>query len=240
MKKTLFGILLALCAVIFLFCGWKLYQYYHAYHQAETEYNEIQKDASSSEEEGKIDFQELRKINKDVVGWVRADGTKIDYPIVKSHDNEEYLSHTFQGTENRSGAIFMDKNCSSTFDSDNNVIYGHHMRDGSMFADLLKFREESFLKENQEIIVYTPEKTLHLKVISAYAAGGDTLITVTFASQEKKEEYISKILRQSDISADISEEDQKKIGKLYTFVTCSYEEENNRTFVHAVESDDIT
>ena len=134
----------------------------------------------------------------------------------------------------------MDKNCSSTFDSDNNVIYGHHMRDGSMFADLLKFREESFLKENQEITVYTPEKTLQLKVISAYAAGGDTLIPVTFASQEKKEEYISKILRQSDISADISEEDQKKIGKLYTFVTCSYEEENNRTFVHAVESDDIT
>ena len=58
--------------------------------------------------------------------------------------------------------------------------------------------------------------------------------------RRKKEEYISKILRQSDISADISEEDQKKIGKLYTFVTCSYEEENNRTFVHAVESDDIT
>ena len=78
MKKTLFGILLALFAVIFLFCGWKLYQYYHAYHQAETEYNEIQKDALSSEEEGKIDFQELRKINKDVVGWVRAEGTKID------------------------------------------------------------------------------------------------------------------------------------------------------------------
>lgn len=240
MKKKLFGILLVVCAAAFILCGWKLYQYYHGYHQAETEYNEIQEDTVSSEEGGDIDFQALQKTNPDVVGWIRADGTEINYPIVKSHDNEEYLSHTFQGTENRSGAIFMDKNCSRTFDSDNNIIYGHHMRDGSMFADLLKFREESFLKKHQEIMVYTPKKLLHLTVISAYAAGGETMIPVTFASQENKAAYISKILKQSDVSVDISEEDQKKIGKLYTFVTCSYEKENNRTFVHAVESDEIT
>lgn len=104
----------------------------------------------------------------------------------------------------------MDKNCSSTFDSDNNVIYGHHMRDGSMFADLLKFREESFLKENQEITVYTPEKTLHLKVISAYAAGGDTLIPVTFASQEKKKSIYQRYSGRVIYLRIFQKEDQKK------------------------------
>lgn len=240
MKKKLLSILLLICAAVFVFCGWQLYQYYHAYHQAEQEYEEVKEGAASQGDGREIDFESLRETNEDVIGWVCADGTNIDYPIVKSHDNEEYLNRTFQGTENRSGAIFMDKNCSSDFESDNNVIYGHHMRDGSMFADLLEFRDASFLKEHHQIMVYTPDKKLKLEVISAYAAGGDTLIPVTFASEDEKQSYLSDILEKSDVSVDVSSEDQKKIGKLYTFVTCSYEEENNRTFVHAVESDDIS
>ena len=240
MKKKLLSFLLMICTAVFVFCGWQLYRYYHAYRQAEQEYEEVKEGAGSRENGREIDFKSLQKTNQDVIGWICADGTSIDYPIVKSHDNEEYLSRTFQGTSNRSGAIFMDKNCSSDFESDNNVIYGHHMRDGSMFADLLDFRDASFLKEHHQIMVYTPEKDLKLEVISAYPASGDTLIPVTFASEDEKRSYISEILEKSDVSANVSVEDQKKIGKLYTFVTCSYEEENNRTFVHAVESDDMT
>ncbi len=157
-----------------------------------------------------------------------------------SHDNNEYLSRTFQGTSNRSGAIFMDKNCDKKFASDNSVIYGHHKRDGSMFADLLKFREQSFINEEKDVILYTPERTIPLKVIASYAAKGSTKIPIMFSDEGEKEDYIAEILKKSDVSAGVSEADRKKIGKLYTFITCSYEEEDNRTFVYAVESDDIS
>lgn len=240
LKKRVFSFFLILCTSIFIFCAWKLYQYYHAYHQAGQEYQEIREEGKETTEEKEIDFDGLKEINPDLVGWIYMEGTKIDYPIVKSHDNEEYLNRTFQGTSNRSGAIFMDKNCEKGFGSDNSVIYGHHMRDGSMFADLMKFRESSFIKENNDVILYTPQKTIPLKVIASYAAKGDTKIPVMFANENEKESYIADILEKSDISAGLSAADQKKIKKLYTFVTCSYEEEDNRTFVYAVESDDIS
>ena len=79
-----------------------------------------------------------------------------------------------------------------------------------------------------------------MKVIASYAAKGSTKIPIMFSDEGEKEDYIAEILKKSDVSAGVSEADRKKIGKLYTFITCSYEEEDNRTFVYAVESDDIS
>lgn len=240
LRKKIYTFFLILCTITFLFCAWKLGQYLFAYHQADQEYQEIRKVGNTGNDRKEIDFDGLRKMNSDTIGWIYMEGTEIDYPIVISHDNNEYLSRTFQGTSNRSGAIFMDKNCDKEFASDNSVIYGHHMRDGSMFADLLKFREQSFINEENDVILYTPERTIPLKVIASYAAKGSTKIPIMFSDEGEKEDYIAEILKKSDVSAGVSEADRKKIGKLYTFITCSYEEEDNRTFVYAVESDDIS
>ena len=91
-----------------------------------------------------------------------------------------------------SGTIFLDHGCDKTFTSDNNIIYGHHMKNGTMFAKLLKFREESFLKKHHVIILYTPKKTMHLKVISAYAVKAQDQMPITFANETQKKEYITK------------------------------------------------
>lgn len=233
MKKMVLNIILAVSAAVFCFSGWKLYSYYKSYQQADNEYKKIRKEVTDKGHK-EIDFKKLKKINSDVIGWIYIPGTEIDYPIVKGDDNEEYLHKTFDGTDNSSGSIFMDKNGKKDFQAEHNILYGHHMRNGSMFADLLEFREQSFVNKHHQIILYTPQKTLKLRVIAAYARKADTKIPVTFGDQRQKLSYLDEILRQSEIQTEVRS--KKKIQKIYTFVTCSYESEDNRTFVHAIES----
>ena len=154
--------------------------------------------------------------NPDIVGWVYAKGTGIDYPIVQGKDNEEYLHMDNNKKKSSSGTIFLDHGCDKSFISDNNIIYGHHMKNGTMFAKLLKFREESFLKKHHVIILYTPKKTIYLKVISAYAVKAQDQMPITFANETQKKEYITKIRRMSEPSIKL---DDKKIDRIYTFVT---------------------
>lgn len=233
MKKIIYHIFLLICIAVFCISGWKLYGYYKSYKQAKDTYQEIQKESvDTSRGERQIDFSKLRTKNPDIVGWVYAKGTGIDYPIVQGKDNEEYLHLDYNKKKSSSGTIFLDHSCEKTFTSDNNIIYGHHMKNGTMFANLLKFREDSFLKKHSTIILYTPKRTIHLKVISAYAMKAQDHMPVTFAKEEQKKKYIEKIRSMSEPSIKIS---KKKINNIYTFVTCSYEREDNRTYVHAIE-----
>lgn len=233
MKKIIYRILLLLCIAVFCVSAWKLYGYYRSYKEAKDTYHKIQKDNIQISENGrKINFTRLRKQNPDIAGWVYIKGTDIDYPVVQGKDNEEYLHQDFNKKKSSSGTIFLDHNCSKDFTSDNNIIYGHHMKNGTMFAQLLKFREESFLKKHDTIVLYTPKETIHLKVISAYAMKAQDQIPVDFANTKDQGRYIKKIRRMSE---PVIKGSVKNNTRIYTFVTCSYEREDNRTYVHAVK-----
>ena len=152
MKKVISNLLLAVCIVVFLFSGWKLVGYYLEYKKADDEYDKIAQEVVKTKgKERIIDFEKLRKINPDTIGWVYAKGTNIDYPVVLGKDNDYYLHTTFEGTKNSSGAVFMDSHGDKDFRAEHNIIYGHHMRNGSMFADLMEFREQSFIKKQDTI-----------------------------------------------------------------------------------------
>jgi len=178
--------------------------------------------------ERSIDFERLHKINPDIVAWIEVPGTNIDYPVVQGKDNEEYMHHTFRKNYNFAGCIFLDSHCHQDFSSDNSVIYGHHMRNGTMFAQLVKFRDDSFVKKHRRIILYLPGETRKLKVVSAYA-GPATSVPIDFGNQKDQQRFYQRILAKSTIPS-------RKIKKhLYTFVTCSYERNGNRTYVYATE-----
>ena len=227
------NILLIICIFIFCISTWKLYGYYRSYKKAKDTYSKIAKEnVKISKNERKIDFKKLKSQNQDIAGWIYIRGTTIDYPIVQGKDNEEYLHQDFNKKKSSSGTIFLDNNCKKDFTSDNNIIYGHHMKNGTMFAQLLKFREKSFLKKHNEIMIFTPDRTIHLKVISAYAQKAQNKIPVTFANDEQKKAYIKKIESMSEQTIKTSRINDSHI---YTFVTCSYEGEDNRTHVHAAE-----
>ena len=233
MKRMINNILLIICIFIFCISTWKLYGYYRSYMKAKDTYSKIAKEnVKISKNERKIDFKKLKSQNQDIAGWIYIRGTTIDYPIVQGKDNEEYLHQDFNKKKSSSGTIFLDNNCKKDFTSDNNIIYGHHMKNGTMFAQLLKFREKSFLKKHNEIMIFTPDRTIHLKVISAYAQKAQNKIPVTFANDKQKKAYIKKIESMSEQTIKTSRINDSHI---YTFVTCSYEGEDNRTYVHAAE-----
>ena len=233
MKRMINNILLIICIFIFCISTWKLYGYYRSYKKAKDTYSKIAKEnVKISKNERKIDFKKLKSQNQDIAGWIYIRGTTIDYPIVQGKDNEEYLHQDFNKKKSSSGTIFLDNNCKKDFTSDNNIIYGHHMKNGTMFAQLLKFREKSFLKKHNEIMIFTTDRTIHLKVISAYAQKAQNKIPVTFANDKQKKAYIKKIESMSEQTIKTSRINDSHI---YTFVTCSYEGEDNRTYVHAAE-----
>ena len=214
MKRMINNILLIICIFIFCISAWKLYGYYRSYKKAKDTYSKIAKEnVKISKNERKIDFKKLKSQNQ-------------------GKDNEEYLHQDFNKKKSSSGTIFLDNNCKKDFTSDNNIIYGHHMKNGTMFAQLLKFREKSFLKKHNEIMIFTPDRTIHLKVISAYAQKAQNKIPVTFANDKQKKAYIKKIESMSEQTIKTFRINDSHI---YTFVTCSYEGEDNRTYVHAAE-----
>ena len=99
----------------------------------------------------------LTELNPDFIGWIVIIGTGIDYPVVRGSDNNQYLNATFSGRNNPSGAIFMDTRNTRGFDSAFCVLYGHNMRDGSMFAPLNWYLDSAFMTAHPDIIITTAD-----------------------------------------------------------------------------------
>ncbi len=177
------------------------------------------------------DFGALGKINKDIIGWLYLPDTKLNYPVVKGTDNDYYLTHMFDDTKNSSGSIFVDYESDGNFDLYNTVIYGHHMKNGSMFAVLSKYRSQEWYEEHPVLWLVTPEKTLKLYVYSAYTADvSQDAWKMRFDSRDEYKTWLLKTKDLSEISTDISPD---KDDSVITLSTCSYEFDNARFVVHA-------
>lgn len=227
-KQFVYNLMLFCLVVIIGISIYKILVFQTEDKEAETEYEIIKEKAKTETGKDGINFAALRKINPDIVAWIRVPGTKIDYPVVQGRDNSEYLHLTFDRKKNPSGCIFLDKGCEKDLSDDNSIFYGHHMRNGTMFAQMVNFRKKSFYGKHKEIILYLPGKKLSLKVVAAYA-GQPAELPVEFKDSTEKTAFIKKIKNKSSINTGGVK------GKLYTFITCSYERQNNRTYVYAVE-----
>ncbi len=155
-------VLLILLGVIVLASGGYLFQVWEDYHEASAGYQRLQKfiiekPNVEKETEGRpenqkepeenlpeIDFDGLRAINGDIVAWIQIPGIGMDYPVVQGKDNEHYLHYTFDGKENKAGSIFLDYRNRADFTDDKMILYGHNMKDGSMFSNLKNFEDARF------------------------------------------------------------------------------------------------
>lgn len=185
--------------------------------------------------ESPIDFEELARLNPDIVAWIQIPGTNIDYPIVQGDDNDVYLHRSFEGEETTAGTIFLDFESQSDLRGYNNIIYGHHMRNGTMFRDIVYYKEQDYFKEHQYFEIYTPKETIHLKAVSCYYIENDPMVRKTrFRTNESYQTYVRTMLEPCQY-AEIPEE---PVTSLYTLVTCSYEVSDGRTVLFAVEVDE--
>lgn len=182
-----------------------------------------------------IDFEELVRINPDVVGWIRIPDTNVDYPIVQAADNDTYLHKSFEGEETAAGSIFLDFESQSDLRGYNSILYGHHMRNGSMFKDIVRYKEEEYFKEHQYFEIYTPTETIHLKAVSCYYIKNDPMVRKTrFKTEESFQAFVQVMLD----PCEYAQIPQEPVKNLYTLVTCSYEVDDGRTVLFAVEADE--
>jgi sortase, srtB family len=179
-----------------------------------------------------INFEALREKNKDVIAWIRIPDTNIDYPIVWNGDNEYYLYHNFEGKEARGGAIFLDMDDKPDLSLKHNIVYGHNMKNKSMFQSITRFKEKDFFDKNRDIYIYTPEKEYHLKTITAmYTDAGADKRQTLFDDEKELSVYMEEMTKQ----ASFRELPSGDIDNLWSFITCSYEFDDARTVLYAYE-----
>lgn len=245
------NIILVFAVVIFIFSAYKLYTIYGEYNKGDKEYQSIIEDVVSIEEseemadteEGdseekavfQVDFAKLQSINKEVVGWIRFENpSKISYPIVQAEDNDKYLTETVEGKKNSSGAIFMDANNTADFSDRNTFIYGHNMKNGSMFGQLRKYKSYDFYKENPYFYIYTPSGEEIKYQIYAVCIVEDTSESYNKYYTNDDEylnylEYVKSISRY-DTGVEVTAQSQ-----LVSLSTCTNVTETQRLLVHGVK-----
>lgn len=149
-----------------------------------------------------VNLAELMEKYPDVYAWIQIPGTGIDYPIVqRTGDNSYYLNHTVEGKNKIEGAIYTeDYNAKNFFDA-NTVIYGHNMKNGSMFQQLHRYEDRKFLKENPDVVIYQTDQILHYRIFAAYVYDNRHLMeSFDFSDSDVFDAYIESILDMKNMS----------------------------------------
>ena len=243
MHRTISNILIIVFSAIIAFSGFRLYTIFHEYHEGEKQYEET---ASSYVEEKpehtkdpdntmvdtspqtcpiSVDFDGLLEKNSDVVGWIYSEGTQINYPVMHGESNDAYLYTMINGEYNSAGSIFMDFRNNPDLTDFNTIIYGHHMKNGSMFASLHQYINQDFYDEHKYIWYLTPDHIYRLDVLAGYVGDAEAEIYTIFVSKDELDSYLSFAENRATFTPDHRAE---QINGIIALSTCSYEYDNAR------------
>ena len=191
----------------------------------------INNEMDSNNEEYKIDFAKLKQKNSDAIAWIKVKGTDIDFPVVKGTDNSYYLTHNFDKEKNKAGWIFADYRNKFDGTDKNIIIYGHNMKNGSMFASLKDvIKEEWYNNENNKYIaVITENENCKYQVFSVYQTETEEYYLQTNISNFK--EFVEKIKGRSKKNFNV---DIKETDSILTLSTCA-DNTKYRVVLHAVK-----
>lgn len=239
--KVVSTVILVVALAVFCFSAYQLYGIFGGYFKGQKEYDKI-RELAVDEGDGKnkdnfrVNFDELKAINPDTVGWLRfyPEPAQINYPLVQTDNNDLYLSKTFSANENTVGAIFVNYINHPDFNDKNTIIYGHRMKDNSMFHELEKYQEKSFWEENQYFYIYTPdgrEITYHI-----FSAGIVKDISETYRTEFNTQEEFDNFLKSIETAAAY-DTGVKVYGTdfVVTLSTCTKESDDNRMVVRGVK-----
>lgn len=214
-----------LCILIFIYAAVQLYMIFDDYQRASNEYDtlaetvvtenkEVEKLEEVIKEEAKeesvldlpydyevpdyeVDLGAVKAQNPDTVGWIILPDSRINYPIVKSKDNTEYLTTTFEGQTANSGSIFLDMYCSNDFSDQNAIVYGHNMKNGSMFRALNNMTDKEYFWRHHIFCIDTGNGFEEYEVISCYQTVETDLSSwqISFESQEAYEAWLQSVVK---------------------------------------------
>ena len=228
-KKVILNIIIYMILIfVLIYSGIKIFKWY----KDKTNNNKIaeqikstviveDKNEDENKEEYTVDFNKLKEQNNETVAWVKVNNTNVEYPVVRASDNSFYLNHSFDKSPNLAGWIFADYRNKFDNTDKNIIIYGHNMRDNSMFGSLKNILNSDWYdnEENTDITLYTENEKSIYKVFSIYKIETeDYYIKTEFSNDNEFEKFIETLKKRSikDFNIDVSKEDS-----ILTLSTCA-------------------
>ena len=175
-------------------------------------------------------YEDYKKKNKDVIGWIKVPNTPIDYPVVLGEDNDYYLDHDVNKKKNKHGAIFMDARNKVEGQKRHLILFGHRMNDKSMFGSLYKYEDEDFFKKNDKITFNFEGKESTWQIFAAhrYNINELNMTAVAFGSGDDFEDYMKTVKEYSKFKNDVKVDGDDQV---LTLLTCTKGYGNDDRFV---------
>lgn len=192
---------------------------------AETQGKEQETEAVPAYEAPQILLDEM-EAHPDCIGYIDIEDTNVHYPVMQNEDNEYYLHHDVDGKDSISGCIYMDSNHDISAKG-LHVIYGHHMKNGTMFKDVVKFADPSYMEAHQNIRILAANRELNLKPVYCYAGKADGTYRQVLETHGQVVQFIM-----GHTGLEVNADD------LYVLVTCSYGSTDERTYLYCVPDEE--
>ena len=215
--KFLAILLIIMFLIVFFSCSYLLLKdYFELKDNNDSNENLIEETIEVNEEtqEKIIDWDYLKSVNEDIIGWIEIEDTKINYPILQDNNNLYYLKHTYNKKYSSSGSIFTTN--TNPFEDSETIIYGHNMKNGNMFSLLGKYLNEDFLYAHQHFKIYTPNGNYEATVFSAYSIAFET------ENSNIKQLYINERIKYYQKASKCKVSNVEISDKIIKLSTCSY------------------
>lgn len=250
----IFILLIIACLICVVVVGLYLFKDKKEEQQAEEQHEQLVEEVVEPVEEPEmlienekaalpIDFKSLWKINPEIYAWIHVPDTNIDYPILQHADEDQsyYLTRDIYGNTTSEGSIYTEYYNSKSFMDPNTILYGHNMKDGSMFHNVRYFTKQDYFDEHQELYIYLPDKILQYEIIACYEYDDRHLLaSFDFWDEEIYAGYLEDVMNPRSISAIVREGISLTIeDRLVTLSTCVANKPNNRRLLQAVLIEEI-
>lgn len=245
------SIILIVCVVIFCISGGVLLHKYIAEKNAQDKFESLTDISTEMKEESNediftylgienpnkvIDWEALWEENEDIYAWIYIPNTNIDYPILQHPtDDAYYLEHNLDGSSGLPGCIYTEKISAKNFTDHNTLIYGHNMKNGTMFKDVHKFSEKEFFDENRYIFIYTPEELLIYDIYAAYRfTDAHILYSFDCVTESGFSSYLEMVQKDYGKSGNFREVEVTGEDHIITLSTCVGGQSDKRQLLQAV------
>lgn len=248
MLKTIYVFLVVLCLLCIMGMLIYLYRDNKEEEVAEEQHIEVVEQYVKEEVEIKkaelpIDFAGLQQINPEIYAWIQIPDTNVDYPIVQRQGDDQsyYLNHDIYGEVQQAGSIYTEHYNTMDFKDPNTIIYGHNMKNGSMFHNLRYFADAEYFAEHEELFIYMPDKILKYQIITSYEYDDRHILgTYDFSDEEVYGEYLEEIMNPRSMYTMVREDCELTTeDRIITLSTCVANKPNNRRLVQAVLVEEV-
>ncbi len=231
--KIIRRILLVVCLAVFLYSAGNLANIGYKYHKVNSDNKKLQEEVvtevkQDSPLDRKVDFNQLKSINEDIIGWIYIPNTNIDYALLKGKTNDTYIHTNYEKKYSFAGSIFLDEDNDVSLTDSNTIIYGHNMKNGSMFANIKKFADHDYFINHPEVYIYLPDGS-----INVYSVYSTKIIEATSDYYLKNIDYASYVANAKSSAKQSRDVDTQNAAPLLLLSTCYAPDTTTRSVLFA-------